>query len=122
MLGTYVASYVPKPRTLRKPVPARRALSRRKKILVLAMALGLAAALALLLVGCGGGRSSVVVTPPPTPAVQPLQIADVQKIVQAAVNSVNIDLVVAVVHPAGFRLGCDPPPNPPRTAHRNLRA
>ena len=37
--------------------------------------------------------------------VQALQIADVQEIVQAAVNSVNVDMVVAVVDRAGFVLG-----------------
>ena len=119
-----MASYVPKPRTLRRPVPARQALSRRKKTLVLAMALalGFAAALALLLVGCGGGSSSVVVTPPPTPPVQPLQIADVQKIVQSAVNSVNIDMVVAVVDRGGFVLGVYRTQNAPSTAIGNFSA
>jgi len=119
-----VASYAPKPRTLRKPVPARRALSRRKRILVLAMALalGFTAALTLLLAGCGGGSSSVVVTPPPTPAVQPLQITDVQEIVQSAVASVNIDMVVAVVDRAGFVLGVYRTQNAPVTATGNFSA
>jgi uncharacterized protein GlcG (DUF336 family) len=105
-------------------VPARRALSRRKKLLLLAMALalGLAAALALLLVGCGGGSSSIVVTPPPTPPVQPLQIADVQKIVQTAINSVNIDMVVAVVDRAGLVLGVYRTQNAPATAIGNFSA
>ena len=58
----------------------------------------------MLLVGCGGG-SSAPVAPPPTPAVQALQIADVQNIVQTAVNSVNADIAVAVVDRAGFVLG-----------------
>ena len=118
-----MASYFPKPRTLRKPVPARHALNRRKKVLVLgiALALGFAAALALLLVGCGGG-GSVVVAPPPSPAVQPLQTADVQKIVQAAVDSVNIDMVVAVVDRAGFVLGVYRTQNAPVTATGNFSA
>jgi uncharacterized protein GlcG (DUF336 family) len=122
MLRTYVATFSPKLRALRKPVAAHRALDRRKKLLILgiALTLGFAGALALLLVGCGGGSSSVVITPPPTPAVQPLQIADVQKIVQAAVNSADVDMVVAVVDRAGFVLGVFRTQNAPSTATGNF--
>ncbi len=95
-----------KTQALRKPVESRRAFQHRQKTLALGifLALGIAGALAMLLVGCGGG-SSAPVAPPPTPAVQALQIADVQNIVQTAVNSVNADIAVAVVDRAGFVLG-----------------
>ena len=106
---------------LRKPVEARQVLQQRKKILALGVvvALGIAAALALLLIGCGGG-SSAPVSPPPVPAVQPLQAADVQNIVQAAVNSVNVDMVVAVVDRAGFVLGVFRTQNASSTAIGNF--
>src|SRR5882672_3616819 len=96
-----------KVRLLRRPIGSQRTLNRRRKILVLgaAVALGVAGALALLLVGCGGGNSGAIVPSPPTPSAQPLQIADVQAIVQAAVNSTNVDMTVAVVDRAGFVLG-----------------
>src|SRR5258708_34139429 len=92
--------------TLRKPVEARCALQHRQKTLALGifLALGIAGALAMLLLGCGSG-SSAPVAPPPTPAVQALQPADVQNIVQAVVNSVNADMAVAVVDRAGCVLG-----------------
>lgn len=106
---------------LRKPVESRHALHQRKKILVLGvvLALGIAGALTLLLIGCGGG-SSAPVSPPPVPAVQPLQAADVQNIVQAAVNSVNVDMVVAVVDRAGFVLAVFRTQNAPSTATGNF--
>ncbi len=67
-----------------------RALQQRKKTLAIGifLAFGIAAALAMLLIGCGAG-SSTPVAPPPVPTVQALQAADVQNIVQAAVNSVD---------------------------------
>ena len=106
---------------LRKPVEARHVLQQRKKILVLGvvLALGIAGALALLLIGCGGG-SSAPLSPPPVPAVQQLQVADVQSIVQAAVNSINVDMVVAVVDRAGFVLGVFRTQNAPSTAIGNF--
>jgi uncharacterized protein GlcG (DUF336 family) len=67
-------------------------------------ALSVAGALAMFVNGCGGG-STAPVSAPPVPAVQALQSADVQNIVQAAVNSVSVDMVVAVVDRAGFVLG-----------------
>jgi uncharacterized protein GlcG (DUF336 family) len=92
--------------TLQKPVESRRALQQRKKTSIPAifLELGIAGVLAMLLIGCGGG-SSAPVAPPPIPAVQALQVADVQNIVQTAVNSVNVDMAVAVVDRAGFVLG-----------------
>lgn len=108
---------------LRKPVQALQVLRTRRKILLLGalIAAGIAAALALLSVGCGGGSSALVSAPPP-PAVQPLQAADVQSIVQAAANSVNVDMVVAVVDRAGFVLGVFRTQNAPATAIGNFGA
>ena len=92
--------------SIRKPVAAHLALKRRRRTLALGIlfALGIAAVLAMLLVSCGGG-SSATMSPPPVASVQPLQIADVQNLLQAAVNSANVDMVVAVVDRAGFVLG-----------------
>src|SRR6202171_1375269 len=106
---------------LRKPVESRRALQQRKKTLALCifLAFGIAGALAMLLIGCGGG-SSAPVAPPPIPAVQALQVADVQNLVQAAVNSVNVDMAVAVVDRAGFVLGVFRTQNAPATATGNF--
>jgi uncharacterized protein GlcG (DUF336 family) len=107
--------------TLRRPVESRRALRRRKKTLALGilLAFGIAGALVMLLIGCGSG-SSAPLAPPPVPAVQALQVADVQKIVQAAVNSVNVDMAVAVVDRAGFVLGVFRTQNAPVTAIGNF--
>jgi len=100
---------------------SRRALQQRKKTLILGifLALGIAAVLAMLLIGCGGGTSPPV-APPPIPAVQALQVADVQNIVQAAVNAVNVDMVVAVTDRAGFVLGVFRTQNAPATAAGNF--
>jgi uncharacterized protein GlcG (DUF336 family) len=108
--------------TLRKPVESRRALRRRKKTLALgiAVAIGIAGALAMLLIGCGGGSSATVVPPPPIPAVQALQASDVQNIVTATVNSVNVDMVVAVADRAGFVLGVFRTQNAPATTIGNF--
>src|SRR5260370_25065593 len=107
--------------TLRKSMESRRALRQRKNMpaLGIILALGSAGALALSFIGCGGG-SSAVVSPPPIPAVQPLQVADVQNIVQAAVNSVNVDMAVAVVDRAGFVLGVFRTQNAPATTAGNF--
>lgn len=106
--------------SIRRPVAAARALRQRRKILVLGivLALGVAAGLVLLLVGCGGSVTPVAV--PPVPSVQALQAADVQQIVQAAVNSVNVDMVVAVVDRAGFVLGVFRTQNAPTTGVGNF--
>src|SRR5437879_13157509 len=106
---------------LRKPIDARHAFRKRRITLALGiiLALGIAAALMMLLIGCGGG-SSTPVSPPPVPVVLPLQVADVQNIVTAAVNSVNVDMVVAVVDRAGFVLGVFRTPNAPATATGNF--
>ncbi len=107
--------------TLRKLVEARRALQQRKKTLILGifLELGIAGVLAMLLIGCAGG-SSAPVAPPPIPTVQALQVVDVQNIVQAAVNSVNVDMAVAVVDRAGFVLGVFRTQNAPAATTGNL--
>ena len=106
--------------TLQKPVKSRRALQQRNKTIApgVFLALGIALALAMIIVGCGGG-SSTPVSPPATP-VQPLQGADVQNIVQATVNSVNVDMTVAIVDRAGFVLGVFRTQNAPATATGNF--
>jgi uncharacterized protein GlcG (DUF336 family) len=113
-----------KSRFVRKSVGSQRALTQRRKALALgaALAIGIAGAIALLLIGCGGGNPSAIVPPPPVPAVTPLQIADVQKIVQAAVNAVGVDMVVAVVDRAGFVLGVYQTQNAPATGPGNFSA
>jgi uncharacterized protein GlcG (DUF336 family) len=110
-----------KEHSIRRPVAARRALEQRQKTLVMGilLALGTAGILALMLVGCGS-VSSTQMSPPPVAAVQPLQVADVQNIVQAAVNSVNVDMVVALVDRAGFVLGVFRTQNAPATTVGNL--
>jgi uncharacterized protein GlcG (DUF336 family) len=112
---------MPAEHTLRRPVASRHALARRQKTLAIGvlLTLGVAGVLALLLFGCGGG-SGAPVSPPPVAAVQPLQIADVQNIVQAAVNSANVDMVIAVVDRAGFVLGVFRTQNAPATAVGNF--
>src|SRR5260221_3951672 len=107
--------------TLRKPVESRHALRQRRKALALGilMAFGIAAALMMMLIGCGVGTNTPVV-PPSVAAVQPLQTSDVQNIVQAAVNSVNVDMAVAVVDRAGFVLGVFRTQNAPATALGNF--
>jgi uncharacterized protein GlcG (DUF336 family) len=106
---------------IRRPVAARHALEQRQKTLAMGilLTLGIAGVLALLLLGCGGGGSTPT-PPPPVATVQPLQVADVQNIVQAAVNSMNVDMVVAVVDRAGFVLGVFRTQNAPATAIGNF--
>jgi uncharacterized protein GlcG (DUF336 family) len=107
---------------LRKPVESQRALQARQRTLVLgvALAVGIAGALMMLLIGCGGSGTTPTLPPPATPAVQPLQAADVQSIVTAAVNSVNVDMAVAVVDRAGFVLGVFRTQNAPATTIGNF--
>src|SRR6202158_6405010 len=93
VLPTYVASFVPRLRTLRKPVAADRALGRQKKLLILgiALAFGVACAVALLLVGCGGGSNAVILPPPPTPTFETLTQSEVTQIVTAAGLAASAD-------------------------------
>jgi uncharacterized protein GlcG (DUF336 family) len=111
-----------KEHSIRRPVAARRALEQRQKTLAMGilLTLGIAGVLALLLLGCGGGSSSTPTPAPPVATVQPLQVADVQNIVQAAVNSVSVDMVVAVVDRAGFALGVFRTQNAPAMAVGNF--
>jgi len=111
-------------RKLRRPLRAQRLLAKRKRFLAFGamLALGAAAALALLFAGCGGGGRAVTPPPPPTPSVQPLQTADVGKIIEAAVRSANVDMVVAVVDRAGFVLGVYRTQNAPASAMGNFSA
>src|SRR5258705_2264196 len=114
VLPTYVASFVPRLRTLRKPVTAHRALGRQKKLLILgiALAFGVACALALLLVGCGGGSNAVILPPPPTPTFQPLTQSEVTQIVTSAALTASADtMVIAVVDRQGKVLGLLRKPN-----------
>jgi uncharacterized protein GlcG (DUF336 family) len=106
---------------LGKPVESQQVLRSRRKMLVVRVfvTLGISGVLAFLLLGCGGGTSAPV-SPPSPPVVQPLQTSDVQNIVQAAVNSVNVDMVVAVVDRAGFVLGVFRTQNAPATATGNF--
>jgi uncharacterized protein GlcG (DUF336 family) len=106
--------------SFRKPVESRRATRYRQETLApgIFLALGIAGALAMLLMGCGSGSSSLVA--PPAPAVPALQAADVQNTVQAAVNSANADMVVAVVDRAGFVLGVFRTQNASATAVGNF--
>jgi len=91
--------------TPQKPATSHRLLPQRKKTLAIrVLAAGIVEAFAIVLIGCGGGSSAPLV-PPAVASVQPLQTTDVQNIVQAAVNSVNVDMAVAVVDRAGFVLG-----------------
>ncbi|MGB8475622.1 MAG: heme-binding protein [Candidatus Acidiferrum sp.] len=108
--------------SIRKPVAARHAFQRRQKMMAIGilLALVLGAVLTMLLVGCGAGNTAIVSPPPPVASVQPLQIADVQNIVQAAVNSANVDMVVAVVDRAGSVLGVYRTQNAPSTALGNF--
>lgn len=106
---------------LRKPVESLQAFRSRRRVLVVGVfiTLGIACVLALLLWGCGR-ESTALVSPPPPLVVQPLQVSDVQNIVQSAVNSANVDMVVAVVDRAGFVLGVFRTQNAPATATGNF--
>ena len=108
-------------RKLYRPLRSQRLLAKRKRVLAIGamLALGAAAALALLFAGCGGGGSAITPPAPPAPSVAPLQIGDVEKIIEAAVNSADIDMVVAVVDRAGFVLGVYRTQNAPASAIGN---
>jgi len=99
----------PKSHSLRKALGSSYAHGQRQRLLLfgVAVALGLATLLVFLLAGCVGNNGTFL-TPTPAPGAQlppPMSGADVQNIVTAAVNSVNVDMVVAVVDRAGFVLG-----------------
>jgi uncharacterized protein GlcG (DUF336 family) len=110
-------------RKLHRPLRSQRLLARRRRFLAFGalLALGAAGALALLFAGCGA-RSATTPPAPPAPSVGPLQIADVQKIIDAAVKSASVDMVVAVVDRAGFVLGVYRTQNAPASAIGNFSA
>lgn len=110
-----------KAHSIRRPVETRRALGQRQKTLALGfvLAIGIAGALAFLLLGCGGVTTPI--TPPVVPSPPPaLTSTDAQNIVQAAVNSVNVEMVVAVVDRAGFVLGVFRTQNAPASGLGNF--
>src|SRR5271165_6978197 len=93
---------------------------RRRWFWIFGAALVLGACVSALLGGCGGGSSTQILDPPP--AIQPpapLQAGDVQNVIQAAVNSVNVDMVVAVVDRAGIVLAVYRTQNAPTMAVGN---
>jgi uncharacterized protein GlcG (DUF336 family) len=104
-----------------KPMDARAVHGRRQRLLMGAIALAVVVAglLAFLIVGCGGGSSTQSVTTLPPPAPGPLQIGDVQNVVNAAVAAVNVDMVVAVVDRAGIVLAVYRTANAPAMAMGN---
>jgi uncharacterized protein GlcG (DUF336 family) len=106
--------------TLRGSGSSRAVRPRRQKLLALgvAAALGLAGTVALIMAGCGGNGMQPAA--PVTPTVQPLSMADVNSIVQTAVNSINVDMVVAVVDRSGKPLGVFRTANAPVMAPGNF--
>jgi uncharacterized protein GlcG (DUF336 family) len=110
---------------LRKPLASSQLHSQRQRLLFfgVALALGFAGILAFLLAGCGGGSSNgAAIGPDPPPAVQlppPIQASEVNNLVNAAVNSVNVDMVVAVVDRSGIVLGVYRTQNAPTVAVGN---
>jgi uncharacterized protein GlcG (DUF336 family) len=107
---------------LRKPTAFRLLPRQRKETLAVSIlvAAGIVEAFVITLIGCGGGSNAPAAPPPPVASVQPLQTIDVQNIVLAAVNSVNVDMAVAVVDRAGFVLGVFRTQNAPVTAVGNF--
>jgi uncharacterized protein GlcG (DUF336 family) len=109
--------------TLRKPLNSRQAHIQRQRMLAIAVVffLGLAGTLSLIMTGCGGGGPGSMPPPPPViPQVAPLSAADVDLIVHAAVNSVNVDMVVAVTDRAGFVLAVFSTANAPAMSQANF--
>jgi len=108
---------------LRQPLDSRQVLMQRQRLLAAAVALflGVAGTLALVMTGCGGSGPGNM--PPPPPMVQsvgPLSAIDVGNIIQAAVNSVNVDMAVAVTDRTGKVLGVFNTPNAPKMAKANF--
>jgi len=105
--------------TLRGPGTSRAVRPRRQKLLALGVgaALGIAGSVALIMVGCGGGMQPA---PPVTQTVAAIQSADVNNIIQTAVNSLNVDMVVAVVDRSGRPLGVFRTANAPVMAPGNF--
>jgi uncharacterized protein GlcG (DUF336 family) len=106
--------------TLRGPGSSRAVRPRRLKLLALGVsaALGVAGSVAAIMAGCGGNGMQPAA--PVTPQVQPLSMLDVNSIVQTAVNSINVDMVVAVVDRSGRPLGVFRTANAPVMAQGNF--
>src|SRR5271168_94060 len=86
-----------------------------------ALFLGAAGSLAVVMTGCGGSGPGNMPPPPPViAAVAALNMAEVDNVVHAAVNSVNVDMVVAVTDRAGFVLGVFRTANAPTMATGNF--
>ena len=82
------------------------------------------AATLLMLASCGGsggGGSSAGNDPPPVQQEPLLQASEVQAIIQAAVNSVNIPVEVAVTNRVGTILGVYGSANAPTMGHGNFQ-
>src|SRR5450631_2404610 len=108
---------------LRKPVDARRAHSKRRKMLAvgIAVAAGLAGLLVFLLSGCGGGSSSSIPPPVVTPAAATLTASEVDIIVRAAAAATSpTTAVIAVVDRAGNVLALYRKPDAPPTVTGNF--
>jgi uncharacterized protein GlcG (DUF336 family) len=108
---------------LRKPVDARRAHSKRRKMLAvgIAVAAGLAGLLTFLLAGCGGGSSSTAPPPVVTPAAATLTASEVDSIVRAAAAATSpTTAVIAVVDRAGNVLALYRKPDAPPTVAGNF--
>lgn len=71
--------------------------------------------------GCGGAHTPTIAAPPPTP-FSPLTAADVQSVVQNAVTSVNVPLVIAVTDRGGHILAVFQKPGAPATTTGNFGA
>jgi uncharacterized protein GlcG (DUF336 family) len=112
---------------LRKPFVRRSSASRdtharlpRGRMSGRGLPLGMAALLTAFLTGCGGGSASSAPPADPPPAIAPpLAAGDVQNVVNAALNSVNVDMVVAVVDRAGIVLAVYRTQNAPITTAGN---
>ncbi len=92
------------------------------KFLVVVLALAvLGVALALLLTSCGGGGANAHSDPPSIPPT-PLDATDVDVVVHAAVQSVNVPIVVAVTDRLGNILAvfCNTTPCTPATGPGNF--
>jgi uncharacterized protein GlcG (DUF336 family) len=91
----------------------------RKRFSVLIASTALVCALGAFL-SCTAGHVSTV--PPPASAAAPLTSADVQQVVQIAVQSVNLPVVVAVADRAGHILAVFRAPGAPTTSTGNFGA
>ena len=80
------------------------------------------AAVCWLFLSCGGNTSQNSSSPAPTSAAAPLAAADVQQVVQDAIQSVNVPVIVGVADRAGNILAVFRTPGAPATATGNFGA